>query len=77
MLRSTIINKNNIMDKLDLYTLKEVKQALDSYSDHSSTCLGYKYICGKIKELEVENETVFDFEDEAEVLIEVLNEHRT
>jgi hypothetical protein len=65
------------MEKLDLHTLKEIKKVLDSYNDNSSTCLGYKYICGKIKELDLEKENIFKFEEEAELLINISNEHQT
>lgn len=66
------------MGKLDLETLNHIKLEFGYYSDYSTSCLGYKYLCGKIKELESEKITITDFDiEQAEILIEELNEHRT
>jgi hypothetical protein len=40
------------MSKLDLETLKWVKQCFDFHSDHSTQCNGYRTLCDQIKELE-------------------------
>ena len=67
--------------KLDLETLKWIKFTFDICSDHSTMCLGYKNLCKRIEELEfkeIKQKEKYDkgLED-AELLIETLNEHRT
>ena len=46
------IEDNINHNKLDLYTLKQIKFACNLSSDMSSNTLGYRWICEKIEELE-------------------------
>lgn len=67
--------------KLDLETLKWIKFTFDICSDHSTMCLGYKNLCKRIEELEFkeikQKEKYDNALEDAELLIETLNEHRT
>lgn len=56
---------------LDLETLKYIKVHFDLFSDLSTNCMGYKFLCDTIERIETPDETL------AEILIENLNEHRT
>lgn len=40
------------IEKLDLRTLKHLKTVFDFYSDFSSQCLGYRFICQRINDME-------------------------
>lgn len=60
-------------EKLDLYTLRYIKNRFIMFSDYSTNCLGYKSICSLIENIENEEKAI----ENAEELIESLNEHRT
>ena len=69
------------MLKLDLKTLKHVKHIFELHGDYSTNCMGYKYLCEQIDILEKPKtfkkvEKKVD-EEEIQILIENLNEHRT
>lgn len=67
--------------KLDLETLKWIKFTFDICSDHSTMCLGYKNLCKRIEDLEnieINKKEKYDIAlEDAEILMETLNEHRT
>lgn len=67
--------------KLDLETLKWIKFTFDICSDHSTKCLGYNNLCKRIEDLEfkeIKQKEKYDKAlEDAELLIETLNEHRT
>lgn len=65
------------MKKLDLETLKYTQRVFKLYSDHSTGCLGYKYLCKMIEELEEENKPKDIEIEQAEILMQELSEHRT
>ena len=65
--------------KLDLETLKYIKVHFDLFSDMSTKCMGYGFICSTIERIEevkeskpTENDTEL-----AEILMQELSEHRT
>jgi len=70
------------MLKLDLETLKHVKHVFELHGDCSTSSKGYKYLCEQIEKLEtpkaVTKSKVKRVDDEdIQILIENLNEHRT
>ena len=69
------------MKELDLDTLKAIKFSFELFSDFSTQCLGYNYICNQINNIEnkikIQEQKQENAFQEAEELIEVLNEHRT
>ena len=65
------------MKKLDLETLKYIQKVFMVYSDHSTNCLGYNYLCETIKKLEEENKPKEVDLELVEILMQELSEHRT